>query len=239
MDTNGLIDNRNAELWNSLRTVHEIQIRKESRADYLVFSKNDKNIIYVPIDNADTASFTHELLHIYLRTRKVFIGGGLSLSIKNSEKLSTIFSDKLIEHIGNCLDHIKMLPEFIRMGYDECEFLSDYSVNKLTNDDVLKVRNHYTKSIFFKKVHNASAINFFIGKYFAANCCLNKSFDYQEQLIELRKIDFELFLILEKLLTNWKNFNYTNTDPFTGGYNSLLHDFIDHLEKWACGKIIK
>ncbi len=106
MDTNGLIDNRNLELWNSLRMVHDIEIRKEKRPDYLAFSKNSKTIIFVPFDNVDPASFTHELLHIYLRTKKVFIGGGLTVSIKESEKLSRIFSDNLIDHIGNCLDHI-------------------------------------------------------------------------------------------------------------------------------------
>jgi len=126
MDTNGLIDNRNLELWNSLLTIQDIEIRREKRPDYLAFSKSGKTIIYVPIDYLDTASFTHELLHIYLRTKEVFIGGRLTLSIKESEKLSKIFSDNLIDHFGNCLDHIKMLPEFLNLGYNERDFLSDF-----------------------------------------------------------------------------------------------------------------
>lgn len=69
MDTNGLIDDRNFELWNSLRIDHDIEIRKENRSDYLAFSKSGKTIISVPYDNIDSASFTHELLHIYLRSK--------------------------------------------------------------------------------------------------------------------------------------------------------------------------
>lgn len=145
MDTNGLIDNRNLGLWNSLIMVHDIEIRKEMRPDYLAFSKSGKTIISVPYDNIDPASFTHELLHIYLRTKDIFIGGGLTLSIKESEILSRIFSDNLIEHIGNCLDHIKMLPEFLDLGFDENDFLSDYSVNKLTDKEILKIKKHYCK----------------------------------------------------------------------------------------------
>jgi hypothetical protein len=239
MDTNGLIDHRNLKLWNFLRTIHDIEIRKEKRPDYLAFSKNGKTIISVPFDNIDTASFTHELLHIYLRTKEVFIGGGLKRSIKGSEKLYKVFTDKLIEHIGNCLDHIKMFPEFIKLGYDESDFLSDYSVNKLTKDEIAKIKSHYTTSIFFKKVYNASAVDFFIGKYFAANSCPNKTYDYKVMLHELEKIDPDLYQVLETFLSDWKNFDYDNADPITGGYHSLLFDFINNLEKWTDGKTIK
>jgi hypothetical protein len=239
MDTNGLLDNRNLELWNSLRMVHVIEIRKEKRPDYLSFSKSGKTIIFVPFDNIDPASFTHELLHIYLRTKDVFIGSGLTLSIKDSEKLSRIFSDNLIDHIGNCLDHIKMLPEFLNLGFNENDFLSDYSVNKLTNEEILKIKKHYTSTTLFKKVYNASAVDFFIGKYFAANFCSNKSYDYQSQLKELEKIDHDLFQILERFLNDWKNFDYNDTDSITGSYHSLLFDFIENLEKWIEEKTIK
>ncbi|MEO6903573.1 MAG: hypothetical protein ABI315_10530 [Bacteroidia bacterium] len=103
MNTDGLIDSRNLKLWNSLRAIHNIEIRKEMRPDYLAFSKAGKTIISVPIGNLDTASFTHELLHIYLRVKEVFIGGGLTISIRESKKLSKIFSENLIDHIGNVL----------------------------------------------------------------------------------------------------------------------------------------
>lgn len=239
MDTLGLIDNRNLELWNSLRMVHTIEIRKENRPDYLAFSKSGKTIIFVPFDNIDPASFTHELLHIYLRTKEVFIGGRLTLSIKESEKLSQIFSDNLIDNIGNCLDHIKMLPEFLNLGFNEKDFLSDYSANKLTDDEILKIKKHYTITISFKRVYNASVVDFFIGKYFASNSCPNKSYHYQSQLNELEKIDPDLFQILETFLNEWKNFDYNDTNPITGSYHSLLFNFIENLEKWTDGKTIK
>lgn len=239
MDTNGLIDNKNLKLWNSLRMIHEIEICKEKRHDYLAFSKNNKTVIYVPFDNINPTSFTHELLHIYLRVKKVFIGGGLKLSIKESKKLSKILFDSLIDHIGNCLDHIKMFPEFIKLGYNESDFLSDYSVNKLTKDKIAQIKSIIATKILFKKVYNSSSVALFIGKYFAANSCPNKAYDYKGMLLELEKIDPDLYQILETFLSDWKNFDYENTNPITGGYYSLSFDFIDNLEKWTDEKIIK
>jgi hypothetical protein len=238
MDTTGLLDNRNLELWNSLRSVHEIEIRKESRQDYLAYSKGNKTSISVPFDNLDAASFTHELLHIYLWTKDVFIGGGLTRSIKESEKLSKIFSDALIDHIGNSLEHIKMLPEFLKLGYPESEFILDYSTNKLTVEEVRKIKNNFTTKFLFKTTYNASAVDFFIGKYFAVSACTNMTFDYPKQLRELKKIDVELFEILEIFVIKWKKYDYTNTDAMNS-YHTILFDFIEKLEKWTDNKIIK
>lgn len=238
MDTAGLIDNQNIELWDSLRTVHEIEIRKESRQDYLAYSEGNKTIIFVPYDNLDTASFTHELLHIYLRTKDVFIGGGLIRSIKGSERLSKIFSDALIDHIGNSLDHIKMFPEFLRLGYPESKFISDYSTNKLKVEEVENIKNDFKTRFLFGTTYNASAIDFFIGKYFAVSACTNTTFDYSEQLAELKKIDVELFEILETFVMEWKKYDYTSTD-LLNSYHTILFDFIEKLEKWTDNKTIK
>ncbi len=132
-----------------------------------------------------------------------------------------------------------MLPEFISLGYNERDFLSDYYVNKLTTDDISKIKRHYTNSILFEKFYNASAVDFFIGKYFAAKSCPNKSYDYQSQMKELTKIDLELFQIIETFLTEWKKFDYNDTDPIAGSYHSFLFDFIENLKKWTEGKTIK
>ena len=182
------------------------------------YSKDKKTIIYVPNDNLNSASFAHELLHVYLRSKKVFIGSGFALSIKENKVLSRIISEKLIEHVGNCLDHIKMYPVFIKLGYNQTEFIADYFVDKLTNKDIEDIKNHLVEKRIFRKVYNASAIDFFIGKFFAANACPNDFFDYK--------------------MIAWKNFDYNDTDPISRSYNLLLFDFIDSLENWTTGKII-
>jgi hypothetical protein len=158
MDTKRLIDFRNIDLWNTLSKEREIKIQREKVNNYSAFSKDNKTTIYVPLDNEDPASFTHELLHVFLRTKDVYIGAGLQISIKDSKVLSKIFSDKLIEHIGNCLDHIKMYPEFVKLGYNPEEFLSDYSENKLTNDEIFNIKKHFIRPGFLKKLFTISRL---------------------------------------------------------------------------------
>lgn len=239
MDTQGLIDGRNIELWNTLRRIYEIEIQRENRNDYYAFSKNKKTIIYVPLDNIDPESFTHELLHIYLRTMDVLIGAGLSSSIRESKILSKIFSDNLLNHIGNCLDHIKMFPEYIKLGYSPDRFIQDYLAHKLTTEEIFMIKQHFTINIIFKKIYNSKAIDLYIGKYFAAKACPNKSIDYSKLLNDLKVIDAALFQILEDFLKAWDEFDYTDKDPITGGYQTILFNFINDLVLWTNGKIIK
>lgn len=233
MDTLGLVGNKNLELWNYLESVYKVEICKENRSDYLTFSKGNKATIFVPLDETSEASFTHELLHIYIRTKNIFIGSGLRLSIKQSKILSSIFSDYLIDHIGNCLDHFKMLPIFIKMGFHESEFITDYSTSKLTKKDISLLKSNYTLQTSFKKVYNSSAVCFLIGKYFAANSCCNKEYNYSGLLVKLKIIDSNLFQILEIFLDDWKNFDFENSERIVGSYHLLLFDFINNLEKWA------
>ena len=132
-----------------------------------------------------------------------------------------------------------MFPEFLRFGYNKNKFISDYSINKLTKEEIAKIKKQFSTGMWFYKVYSAMAIDAFVGKFFAANACPNDSFDYSKQLVELRKIDTDLFQILDTFLTNWKNFDYTDTDRIPGSYHILLFDFIENLEKWTRGKTIK
>ena len=68
MDVYGLIDARNIDLWNALNKEYEINIEAEKRTTYLVQINKRKATIYVPLDNPNSGSFTHELLHILKRS---------------------------------------------------------------------------------------------------------------------------------------------------------------------------
>ena len=230
MDTNLLIDNRNKDLWAEINKVQDIDIHLVDGTIYSVYTKSGKSTIYVPKNKIKPASFTHELLHIYLSTKKVFIGGSLKLSIKGNPNLSRIFSDNLLEHIGNCIEHIKMLPIFLSLGFERKCFLSDYSTNKFTAQELEAVKNHFCKY----GLYHSSTIDLFIGKYFATKSCPDNSKDYTNQLKELQSINNELYLILDKFLIAWNNFDYNND----GDYHSFVFDLVNELDNWTIGKLI-
>lgn len=238
METTGLLDNRNIDLWKELNAFHEIILQENEFPYYSLFSQQRSTLIYIPSGDINPASFTHELLHIYLRTKEVYIGGGLTNSIKSSPILIKFCSDGLIEHIGNCLEHIKILPEFIKLGYKESEFLFDYAVNKLTDGEIQRIKASFSTGSSMTKMYNGRTIDFFIGKYFSAISCPNRIIDYSKNLLELKQIDNDLFSILESLRIAWDNFDYNSDDILVNSYHTCVFDFTDNLEKWALNKVI-
>ena len=237
MITEGLIDNRNIELWNLLNNKFEIEIIKEIRNDYLVYSIDNKATIYVQIDNINSSSFTHELLHLFIRSKKVFISSALALGVKGNKILSKIMSDNLLEQIGNYIDHIKTLPIYLELGYENSEFISDFNVNKLTDNDIMNIKKNYCTTKNYKKYYSKSAVEYFIGKFFAAVACSNEDYNYKEQLIKLKKIDNELFDILEQFVYIWREFNINEEGPLNS-YQTIEYNFVCNLESWAKKKTI-
>lgn len=237
MTTEGLIDKRNIELWGFLTDNFNIEIIKENREDYLTCSIDNKATIYVPNDNINSSSFTHELLHIFMRSKQIFIGAGLTRSVKENKILFRILSDKLLEHVGNCLDHIKTLPIYLDLGYENSDFISDFYVNKLTDIEILNIKRNFCSTNNFKKYFSKSAIDYFIGKYFAAVACSNVEFNYNEQLIKLKKIDTELFDILDQFVNTWREFDINEECPLNS-YQTIKYNFVCNLESWAKKKTI-
>lgn len=232
----GLIDDRNKNLYEELTENFEIQVElKTNTNEYGCYSQNNKSIIYVPSGNICSDSFTHELLHIFIRSKQVYIGGTIKRQIQSSRNLSKVFSSALLEHISNCLDHIKMLPKYLEMGFSAEKFILDYEVNKCTDIEIVDLKNHW-------KVHNyynSQAIDFYLGKYFAIKACPNLNWNYEEKLKELENIDTNLFQINNKLIERWKAMNMESDDILEDDYIIIGGDYIDDMENWIKNKNIK
>ncbi len=235
MDTNDLIDDKNLNLWEFLLKNCNIGVVREKRTEYFVESRQNESTIFVPYDNLNPAFFTHELLHIYLRVKNIFVGGHLKGLVLGDNELFKIFNYKLLEHIGNCLDHIKMFPEFVKLGYGENEFIMDYHIKKINEGELIDIKKYYFINFaFFWKIYNGKAINYYIGKYFSIKACPNKNFNYNLELNELKNIDKQLFQILESFLEDWRDFNITIDD-----YHSFTHEFVLKIKAWIKPKYIK
>lgn len=235
----GLIDARNAGLWELVNKTISVTVKMEDRVDYLCYNEKNKSIIYVPTNNINPASFTHELLHIYLRTKGVYIGGGLYLSIRGNNALNKLFSNELIQHIDNCLDHVKMFPEFLKLGYKAEEFIQDFDEDKFTLQEIYLIREYFVTNNQAVQVYNIPALQLYLGKYFAARSCPNKRFNYEHRYEDLRHVDAELYRALENFMNAWDFFDYNHVDPVKSGYHHFLHDFTEELEKWASSKVFE
>ncbi len=238
METLGLLDDKNINLWNYLNTVQVISIEKQNRDDYLVYTEGNTSIIYVQTENLNSASFTHELLHILIKVKGISVGGCLFNLTRGNSVLTQIFSNDLIDHIGNCLEHIKMLPEFLSLGYKVEEFIDDYHSDKLTSENVSLLTSTFCTRRFFSKSYNGRAVDCFIGGYFAAKACPNIIMDHSLSLFKLKRINPELYVILDDFLLAWHEFDIVNQDILTRSYRNLVIDFVANIKAWASSKKI-
>jgi hypothetical protein len=135
-------------LWETLNNSFDIKIEPSHNNEYSCFNINNNSTIYVVADDLCAASFTHELLHLYLRLKKVYIGAGFINMVKGSHILTKIFSEPLLNHIGNCLDHIKMFQIYDDLGYEADKFILDFNEFKCKPTELA-----YLKKITVKRIH--------------------------------------------------------------------------------------
>ena len=229
----GLLDKRNTKLFEAIRKNYTIKVELVSHTnEYGCYSIDNTSIIYVPESNIAVDYFSHELLHIYLRSKEIYFGARLKRIIQSSNVLSNIYSASLLEHIGNCLDHIKMLPIYLDLGFDRHKFLSDYEIEKCTKQEVDEIKKYWQQGFTF----NPEVIDFYLVKYFAVKACPNRDFDYQYCLQMLEQIDEILFSINEKIVERCRILKLEPEERLEEDYKIIVDEYVDEMEGWLKSK---
>lgn len=231
VDISKLIDKRNSSLWDEISSKYEVDLQPSQNSEYACYSKSNSVTFFVPTDNYCTDSFTHELLHVYIRLKEVYIGSYLILRINSSKVLQRIFNIRLLEHVSNCLDHIKMLPVYLEMGFRRDKFLLDFYVYKCTDSELANIKRYYKNG----KRFNSQAVEIFIGKFFAVKADPNDSYDYLSCLTELQKIDEKLYKVLDDFVVCWMNCDLDTNDIFNN-YHDLVDKLYEGLKAWMSNK---
>jgi hypothetical protein len=231
VDISKLIDKRNESLWDEINSKYQVDLQPSSNSEYACYSKSNTVTFFVPTDNYCPDSFTHELLHVYIRLKEVYIGSNLILRINSSRVLQRVFNDRLLEHVSNCLDHIKMLPVYLGMGFGKDKFLLDYYDNKCTDYELANIKRYYKNGNRF----NSQAVETFIGKFFAVKADPNDSYDYLSCLTKLKKIDEKLYKTLDDFVISWQNYDLDSTDIFNS-YRNLVDKLYEELKAWMTNK---
>ena len=233
IELNKLVDDRNRQLWEELNSNFNIKIEKSLNLEYSCFNVDYDSTIYVVPNNLCPASFTHELLHIYLRLHSVYIGAGFSSVIQGSNILRKIFSASLFGHIGNCLDHIKMFQLYEDMGFDADKFILDFHKFKCTPTELADLKRYYRQG----NAYSVQAVDFFIGKYIAIQADFNDEFDYEICLTEMKKLDPVLYGILERFIIKWEEFDIEGTNIVHHNYHIILNKMYEDMKFWLSKKI--
>ena len=227
-----LIDDKNTHLWNELSELYEIELIASPEQNYMsqVSGKNATISIYEK--DLSAASFTHELLHIYLKSKNVKIVEDFNNALENSEKLNNLFSTGLKEHVTTCLEHNLMLPLFLKMGYENRLFTSDFNEPKMNKKMLGILLERYMNN----GVYDREAVEFYIGTFFAMRSCNNKSFNYHKYYIAFQKLDKELYHFLSEFWSDWKTFDFEDASDT---YDKILEFFTDDIYGWVSEKVIE
>ncbi len=213
-----LLDTRNEALWNELNENYAISLQPSLNGEYGCFSKGNDITFYINESNPCLDSFTHEMLHVYLRLKELYVGAGLKNTLAGSNILKAIFSDALLEHIGNSLDHVKMLPLYLEMGFDREKFLLDYHTDKCLDSEVSQLKRFYRTG---KKL-NFTIVDNYLGKLLAMFADPNPAFTYTSQREQLKKIDPFLYSATLKMVNQWKKVELSGGNGVSNTYHEVV-----------------
>ena len=230
-----LIDYRNENLWNQIQESHNIEFEDSANEEYSCYSQGNNIIFYINKNDLRKDSFTHEMLHVYMRMKEFYFGSSLTNQLASNSLLSSLISEELVEHIGNCLDHIKMLPIYLEMGFEREHFLLDYHLYKCTNEEISQFKKFYKIG---NKI-NLNAVDPYIGRIVSILADPNDTFDYSSDLEKLKNIDPLLFQIVERLTNHTKELKVENRAFLDDDYLTVIGNFIENLKRWIAHNKIR
>jgi hypothetical protein len=226
-----LIDDKNIDLWNELSEIYEIELIASPEELYRSKVSDNIALIYINEKELSSISFSRELLQLYLKSKNVTIAEDFDNALKNSERIDTLFSNGLKEHIINCLENELVLPVFLKMGYKNQSFTDDFNSPKMNKKMLDMLLERYEN----KGVYDREAVEFFIGTFLAMKSCNNVSFNYHKYFIAFQKLDKRLYVLLSEFWLDWKTYDFQDD---TDHYDKILQYFIADVKNWISKKKI-
>lgn len=213
------------QLFDEAKLNYSISFEPWENDFWRVHTKNKDVVINYNIHDINPESLAHELLHIWVKKYGHTSINYLKNSFASHSFLSKVFDIRLCEHIGNCMDHLKMYPKYKEMGYSDKGFIWNGGKPQCKISDI--------KQIYFKVngQYSDTGVNQYIGHSISilADHCPN---DYTKEISLLRKIDRELFEVVLNFWNEWVEFDIENIDSIYNSDLDLLDRFVGEVENW-------
>ena len=223
-----LVDYRNEMLWKEINENYIVEFEDSLNKEYGCYTVNNKVIFFIDKNNLCKDFFTHEMLHVLMGMKDLYFSSSLKLTLPQSKILSENLSSQLIEHIGNSLDHIKMLPIYLELGFDRKKFILDYTKYKCSAEEITQFNRYYKVG---KKV-NLKTIDSYIGRLVSILSDANEDFDYSADLKKLEKVDPLLFKIIVRLIDHTKEVKVLDRTFFEDDHRTVISNFYKNMINW-------
>jgi hypothetical protein len=216
------INNQNIELWNELKSQFDFKlIYSENEISWRVNNEKRPIEIYTSSKTPDIASFTHELLHVYIESKGMSTDRELLNSMCGTDSIQILTTDALFARIHNYCCHTKMFPYFVEMGFEENSFIADRIKFGNSSYYILRI-------MFLFKKTRALAVTNFIGHsvaLFNDNETANRK-NTLKSLKRLKKLNPSLFKIVEDFNNRWRNSNEFNLAEYFQKFDNELNDWL-------------
>ena len=128
MDIENFINEQNQGIWNELNAIYQIKLLFDpTEPSWRIKTEGNYITIITPTKKLEIASFTHELLHLYVDNLGISTPKEILYSISGEKSFLILTQNGLFDKIHNFCSHKKMFPYFIEMGFNENSFLSKWA----------------------------------------------------------------------------------------------------------------
>ena len=128
--------------------------------------------------------------------------------------------------------HNTIRNRLCRTNDDNKDFIKDYGERKMNNRLLTKLQSAFKH----KHIYSRDAIDFYIGKFFAMKSCNNKNFKYDKYYEQLKKLDSQLFALLDNF---WEDLLTFDINDAGDSYDEILNFFINDITNWMRNKTIQ
>jgi hypothetical protein len=157
MKFNNSVDNKNQDLLNQLEELGvQIEFEHKPEFDNWAVQSRYKYAIVAPNREASPESLAHELLHIRMNIMG-FLNTNTITDIFKSNNCR--FNTSELSTIQNILAHLKMLPEFVDMGYKVENFIANDGNEFFTTELLPAIMNFKLAFDVNKKIFVKQSIN--------------------------------------------------------------------------------
>jgi hypothetical protein len=226
------IDARNLHLWNVIKKNRSLSFEVTQDSVYSVMHDDTTAIFFIPDAPPSIESFSHELLHVYIEIKGFKLSSLVTMFMAKSLTLQPIVSPELLLHVGNCIDHKRMLPLYLECGFARELFIHDYQKERYQEFEILAA-----ETLIHTSSWHAGA-NIFIATFFSIMANLNDVQDDAATLFRLQGADPQLYSIL---WDTWHRWESRKTFEVYHQFSYYLDDanfLIESLEQWVEAKSV-
>lgn len=218
-----LLNEETSKIWDYVNSKCEIKIVPDYDYSVNIIEKDNSEAIAticIDIENQRPDYFAHELLHVKNYCDGFLISKLIDRYFWDFKTVKINWDRQFRNLIGNIIEHEKMFPQYLELGFEEHEFVGDFHQRKCSFDEIsyeMKLCSH--PSIYSYKYITA--------KFFLIKGTLDTSINYNKEEKELYKLAPSLYKSLDSF---WNSIS--NLEPSYNKLNQelLVKNFLEEIE---------